>query len=215
VEVAGESLVALPELALLWPSESTLFIADVHLGKDASMLASGIPIPLGPTTDTLQRLSDVLLKTSPMRLVLLGDLWHAKAGRTCGFTSDFAAWREAHKDIEMILVEGNHDLKSGPLPKGANVLEVKEPHVIGPFALCHYPVPSMEGYVLGGHIHPAVVLQGPGRQSLKLPCFWFGSQVGVLPPFGSFTGCARVSPCEGDQVLVVAEGRVIPARVSD
>ena len=207
-------MVALPELALLWPSESTLFIADVHLGKDAAMLASGIPVPLGPTSETLCRLTEVLIKTSPQRLVLLGDLWHAKAGRTVGFTADFIDWRNAHREVEMILVEGNHDVKSGPLPEIANVREVKEPHVIGPFALCHYPEPCAVGYVLGGHIHPGVVLQGLGRQSMKLPCFWFGKQVGVLPPFGSFTGCARVSPVEGDQVLIIVEDQVMAAPIS-
>jgi len=212
--IAGETLVALPELALLWPAQSTLFIADVHLGKDASFAAAGIPVPQGSTTETLARLSHVLRKACPQRLVLLGDLWHAKSGRTAAFTEEFLDWRRTNGDIEMILVEGNHDVKAGPLPAVADVREVKEPHLVGPFALCHYPEQCPDGYVLSGHIHPAVVLQGRGRQSLKLPCFWFGKQTGVLPAFGSFTGCARVSPCEGDQVLIIADGRVVPAQIA-
>jgi len=207
-------MVALPEKALYWASESTLFIADVHLGKEASFLAAGVPVPLGPTTETLALLSSVLLKTKPRRLVLLGDLWHAKAGRTIGFTADFVAWRASHGTVEMILVEGNHDLKSGPLPPEANVREVKEPTIMGPFALCHYPNPCPDGYVLSGHVHPSVVLQGRGRQTLQLPCFWFGPRTAVLPAFGEFTGCARVSPVEGDQVLIIGDGRIFPAQMS-
>jgi hypothetical protein len=30
-----------------------------------------------------------------------------------------------------------------------------------------------------------------------------------LPSFGEFTGCAEVVPSEGDQLWVVAEGRVV------
>ncbi len=208
--VAGERLVALPEKVLLWPSESTLFIADIHLGKDAAMQALGVPVPLGPTTETISRLNDVLDRTKPQRLVLLGDLWHAKAGRTAGFTADFCEWRQRHTEIEVILVEGNHDAKSGPLPESANVQEVKEPHVIGPFALCHYPEPCPEGYVLSGHIHPGVVLTGRGRQSMHVPCFWFGKDKAVLPAFGSFTGCGRIEPSEDDEVLIIAESKITP-----
>lgn len=178
------------------------------------MAASGIPIPMGPTMETLGRLTSVIEATAPKRLILLGDLWHAKAGRTFDLTAEFVSWRMSHAGVEMILVEGNHDAKAGPLPSDADVLEVKEPHLIGPFALCHYPEPCPEGYVLSGHIHPAVVLHGRGRQSLTLPCFWFGKDTAVLPAFGSFTGCGRISPSEKDLVLVVADGRVIPAQMS-
>ena len=207
-------MIALPDKALFWSSESALFIADVHLGKEASFLAAGVPVPLGPTADTFKNLSTVLLKTKPKILYLLGDLWHAKAGRTIGFTEDFIQWRNSHHDVEMALVEGNHDLKSGPLPNEANVREVKEPFSAGPFSLCHYPDTEADGYVLSGHLHPGVVLQGRGRQALKLPCFWFGPQTGVLPAFGEFTGCSKVSPAPGDQVLIVAEGQVLPAQIS-
>ena len=212
--VAGEKVIALPEKALFWPSESALFIADIHLGKEASFLAAGVPVPLGPTSETLANLSTVLTKAKPKILYLLGDLWHAKAGRTIGFTDDFIQWRKSHHNVEMVLVEGNHDLKSGPLPIEANVREVKEPYTVGPFSLCHYPETVAASYVLSGHLHPGVVLQGRGRQALKLPCFWFGPQTGVLPAFGEFTGCSKVSPAVGDQVLIVAEGQVMPVQIS-
>ena len=210
----GEQMLALPQKALFWPNQSTLFVADVHLGKDATMQAAGIPIPLGPTNSSLQNLTDLLLQVQPKRLVLLGDLWHAKAGRTADLVADFVAWRQLHCEIEMLLVEGNHDAKAGPLPAEIGVSEVKEPHEMGPFSLCHYPETVARGYVLSGHIHPGVVLHGKGRQSMRLPCFWFGKRVAVLPAFGEFTGCGRVSPCEGDQVLLIAEGSVFPAQIS-
>jgi len=44
---------------------------------------------------------------------------------------------------------------------------------------------------------------------LRLPCFWFGDAVGVLPAFGAFTGSAEVRPKRGDQVFVIAEEEVL------
>jgi metallophosphoesterase superfamily enzyme len=58
--------------------------------------------------------------------------------------------------------------------------------------------------VLAGHLHPCVVLAGGARQRERLPCFWFGRDVGVLPAFGDFTGCAEITVEPGDRVWVVA-----------
>jgi metallophosphoesterase superfamily enzyme len=71
-------------------------------------------------------------------------------------------------------------------------------------------------YVLAGHVHPCAVLVGRGRQRERLPCFWLGERTGVLPAFGEFTGCAEVTPSEGDAVWVVAGDEVMrfEARVS-
>ncbi len=35
-QLAGEEVEFRPDGTLLWPSESTLFVADIHLGKGAS-----------------------------------------------------------------------------------------------------------------------------------------------------------------------------------
>ena len=58
-------------------------------------------------------------------------------------------------------------------------------------------------------IHPAVALNGPGRQRLTLPCFHFGPQLGILPAFGEFTGTALMRREEGDRVYAIAGERVV------
>lgn len=71
--------------------------------------------------------------------------------------------------------------------------------------LCHEPEPAESGYVLAGHLHPAALLRGPGRQRLERACFWFAVQVAVLPTFSSFTGTARITAAAGDRVSVLAD----------
>lgn len=112
-------------------------------------------------------------------------------------------WRARHPGVEMVLVEGNHDKKSGSLPPDLEMDTVQELLIDG-FVLKHHPQEDDRGYVLAGHIHPAVRLIGAGRQVERLPCFWFGPKIGVLPSFGDFTGSATVYPGAGDRVFVIA-----------
>ncbi|MFY7902844.1 MAG: hypothetical protein ACOVOU_08040, partial [Rubrivivax sp.] len=59
-------------------------------------------------------------------------------------------------------------------------------------------------YVLAGHVHPAASLGGRGPGRLRLPCFHFGADVGVLPAFGEFTGSRVLPRAPGDRVFVIA-----------
>jgi uncharacterized protein len=121
-------------------------------------------------------------------------------------------WRVRFPELEVLLVRGNHDRGAGDPPEEWNVTCVDAPYAMPPLVLEHEPRAAPTGYVLAGHVHPAVRLVGAGRQSLKLPCFWFGERVGVLPAFGGFTGTANVEPRAGERVFVVAEDEVIEVR---
>ena len=208
VHLAGEVLVPLAEGALFWPAAETLFIADPHFGKAATFRAAGLPLPGGTTGANLARLDGILERTGALRLVVLGDLFHAAAGRRGRTISRMSEWRAGWEDLEILVVRGNHDRKAGDPPAELGMEVCSEPHALKPFVLRHHPRPE-DGYVLAGHIHPAVRLRGRGRQRARLPCFWFGEGVGVLPAFGAFTGAAVVEPAPGDRVYVVADGEVV------
>lgn len=213
VAVAGEALVLMPERALFWEREEALIVADVHLGKAASFRASAIPMPGGTTTEALARLSSALARSGARRLVLLGDFFHAKSGRADRTLSTIASWRERHSSLEILLVRGNHDRGAGDPPAEWRFDCCDEPCFESPFAFRHHPGEEPGGYALAGHLHPAVNLEGAGRQSERLPCFFFGPRAGLLPAFGAFTGTARVRPGRGDRVYVVAGDEVVPVSV--
>jgi uncharacterized protein len=52
-------------------------------------------------------------------------------------------------------------------------------------------------------------LTGRAGESARLPCFWFGQDVGLLPSFGAFTGSHVIKPKRGDQVFAVADTEVV------
>jgi DNA ligase-associated metallophosphoesterase len=198
---------------LFWERKQTLIVADLHLGKAAAFRAAGIPVPGGTTNDNLTRLSHLLTRTEARRLIILGDLIHAKAGRSEEVMDAVAIWRGSHAEVDIVLVRGNHDAWAGDPDPEWRITCVNEPFWESPFALCHYPEESSAGYTLAGHLHPAVVVTGPGRQREKLACFFFGARVGILPAFGSFTGTATITPQAGDEVYVVAEDEIIKMKV--
>lgn len=188
VSLANEILDLLPDRALWWPAERTLFVADVHLGKAATFRALGQPVPSGTTADNLARLSTLIDAHQARRLVVLGDFLHAAAAQQPAVLDPVHAWRERFSDVECLLVRGNHDSRAGDPPPSLRFLIVDEPHRLGPFAACHHPQVVAGAFALAGHLHPAVMLRGRADERLRLPCFCATEQLMILPAFGAFTG---------------------------
>ena len=208
-EVAGERVLLLPERALYHPRSGSLLLADPHWGKAATFRAAGLPVPGGTTTEGLARLTRAIERVAPARLVILGDLFHAREGKAPATLAAAREWRARHAELPVTLVRGNHDRHAGDPPGELRIDCCDAPCAEPPFVLAHHPFDSPHGYVLAGHVHPSVTLRGVGRQRQRLPCFHFGARRGVLPAFGEFTGTADVSVVPGDRVYVVADERVI------
>lgn len=213
IGLAGEAVRLLPGRALWWPAARTLFVADVHLGKAETFRALGVPVPAGPTEATLSRLGALVDACAADRLVVLGDLLHARPAQAPATMAGLRDWRRARSALHCVLVRGNHDDRAGDPPSDLDVEVVVEGTPLGPFALCHAPVDAAgrapdAGYALAGHEHPAVRLGGRG-DSVRVPCFRVGTACAVLPAFGEFTGAATVPPARTDRLYAIAGDRVI------
>lgn len=209
VTIANTPLVLLPERALWIPSLDTLCVADLHWGKAAAFRAAHVPIPMGTTSADLARLSHALSVTGVSRLIILGDLLHARAGRHDETLRTIAAWRASQASLHITLVRGNHDQHAGDPPASLDIVCTDEPLRLGPFSGVHEPKAHADGYVLAGHLHPSVTVRGRGRQSLRLAAFVFGPQVGVLPAFSSFTGGGMYEQAAGDRLYAIAGSEVV------
>lgn len=213
VQVDGIELWLLPEKAGWLPDPRTLLIADAHLGKAHTFRRFGVPVPHGTTEETLGRLSALVARWQPARIVFLGDLLHSAHARTRATLAALASWRALHAHVHLTLVRGNHDDRAGDPPAALGFEVVDEPLSLGGLLLCHHPRERADGYVLAGHVHPCVSLRGPAHDSVRLPCFWLGDRVGVLPAFGAFTGMHPVRPAANERVFVVGDGRVLAVPV--
>lgn len=211
--VAGWRVGLLPDKALWLEEQRWLLVADVHIGKAVSFRKLGVPVPQGTTTDTLTRLSLLIEKLAPARVVFLGDFLHSAHSRAAATQAAVAAWRQRHADLPLTLVRGNHDDRAGDPPADLGIDVVDEPLAVSgrehrqPLLLCHHPEPREGGYVLAGHWHPCVTLRS-AVDRLRLPCFWFSQRVGVLPAFGAFTGMHPIQRAPDDRVWAVTAAAV-------
>ena len=208
--LAGELVYLLSERALYWPGASTLVVADLHWGKPPLFPTPGTPAPLATSSDDLARLDSALQRTSARRMVVLGDLFHAKAGRVGSHTlAELRRWRSLAGNFEILLVRSNHDRHSGDPPKDLQINCVDPPAFVPPFIFRHEPANSEGGYGLAGHVHPGLSLVGRGLQRETLPCFVVGKQSAIIPAFGSFTAFGAIDPGPDDRVFVLAEAEVL------
>jgi uncharacterized protein len=207
VEIFGEQMELLPQKAVFWGRERILFLADVHLGKINHFRRSGIPVPPKANERNLELIIDLVDLTKPDRVICLGDLFHSH------YNPEWEVFGELVKHFVKIsfeLVLGNHDIMSEQqyIRKGIVVHNTLR---IAPFIFTHHPLEEAdtEFYNLSGHLHPGVNMRGKARQSVTLPCFYFGENRGLLPAFGTFTGMARIYPKKNDRVFVIVEEKII------
>ncbi len=201
------NLQLLPQKAVLMSDDGILLIADLHLGKANHFRRSGIPVPNAVNSKNLETLIELINWHKPERVIFLGDLFHSS------YNEEWDALAQVVKHFtstQFQLVRGNHDIMSELQYKRCQ-LEVFEQIEMGPFLLTHEPLKiiPLHHYNLAGHIHPGVSLRGKGRQSMTLPCFFFGKEQAILPAFGAFTGFVSVHVSKGDDVFVIADQQII------
>jgi DNA ligase-associated metallophosphoesterase len=205
-EVAGRRFALMPERALFDIESGDLYVADLHIGKSATFRSGAIPIPDGDTASDLARLGRVVDRTKASRVVVLGDFLHAPASH---LDKTWMQWRSQRPDLSIVVVRGNHDLTAGDPGTDWGVELLDAPVVSGSLVFQHHPEPSDSGYVLSGHLHPAIRLRGGGRDSILLPCFHVGPSVMVLPAFTCFSGGHRVTAGKKDRVFAIADDSVL------
>jgi DNA ligase-associated metallophosphoesterase len=204
----GQPLTLLAEKAAFVAASRTLLVADAHIGKAVSFRALGVPVPRGTTGETLAALTRLVARTGARRIVFLGDFLHSARAHAAATIAAVTEWRESQPGLELVLVRGNHDDRAGDPPPHLRIHVVDEAFEQDGFALCHHPRPRPAAYVLAGHLHPCVSLGGRAWDRLRLPCYWFGAGVGVLPAFGAFTGMHPIRPGGADRVFPIADGTV-------
>lgn len=199
-------LILLPDKAIYLPDYRTLLLADLHLGKVNHFRRSGIPVPTQTNDKNIDRLIALLQEQELERVIFLGDLFHSH------YNAEWEVFGQVLKSFPTIkfeLVIGNHDIMSEYQYLKHEIEIIKDPLPLGPFILSHEPLEVFEGYNLAGHIHPAVKLRGKARQAMRLPCFFFGEQQGLLPAFGEFTGAHTLKPKKSDQIFVILDNQVL------
>lgn len=202
ISICDNNFRMLPEKGIIWIEKNSLILADLHLGKSTVFRARGIAAPEGPDESDLDKLKRIINENNVSRIIILGDLVHARSHNIPSLTGMFL---ETVKGTEVILIEGNHDKV---LRKEKRIELVTGEYEEDKFIFSHRHSEDQKNFVFAGHIHPSVILTGKGKTTERLPCFYFSAQYALLPSFGSFTGSYIINPGKNDRVFIPADGGV-------
>ena len=192
---------------IFWEQEKILILSDLHFGKTGHFRKEGIAVPQALYKEDLQRLIAQIQFFKPHQLIIIGDMFHSHLNKELDF---FKKWRDDFLQLSMILVRGNHDILTDSWYNAASIQVVEKSLSIGSFSFTHDMAEAENNlsnqYFFSGHIHPGVSVKGLGKQSLRLPCFYFAKQYAVLPAFSKFTGLHAIKSKRGDTVFAVLPG---------
>lgn len=215
IAVGGEApdILLVSGRAALVPASRTLLVADLHLGKAATFRRAGIPVPEGSAQRDLARLADLVRQNGVRRLVVLGDLFHARGGCTSRVFDEFADMRSHIPDTSVVLVLGNHDRAVGRLPASLGLDDCVPALDEPPLHLVHEPATGIAAsgrdlFTVAGHLHPTVSIRSPSGDRLADRCFVAEPSVLVLPAFGSFTGGHRITPTDTTRLWIARDDGV-------
>jgi DNA ligase-associated metallophosphoesterase len=204
----------LPGRAALVTASRTLLVADLHLGKAAAFRRAGIPVPEGSAQRDLERLERLVAEHCVARVVVLGDLFHAKGGCTERVFEEFRGFIDRIGPVGVVLVLGNHDRGVGRLPDSLGLTALLPAIDEPPFHFVHEPASAIaagagDSFVIGGHLHPTLAIRGPRGDRIADRCFVADPALLVLPAFGSFTGGHAVQPAPDRRLWIARDDAVV------
>jgi uncharacterized protein len=209
--IEGIELELFVNRGVYWPEQRTLFIADTHFGKEATFRSQGIAVPKGSTETTLARLSQLIAECQPSRLILLGDMFHARSSLSQDIQQSLDSFFAKHASLQFSLVLGNHDRSIRKSAKAWPIEILESGTAIDAISISHFPQepsPSTK-LLLCGHLHPAYRMRSTTDSVGKLPCFWLSKRQLVLPAIGDFTGTKAILPSPSDQTWVIADDQIL------
>jgi len=211
VLIDGIDFWLLAKRGLYWPEQRTLFVADTHFGKEATFRSQGVAVPRGSTQATLITIAQMISECQATRLILLGDMFHARSSISQDIRESLDGFFSTHPQLRFTLVLGNHDRGILALLKAWPIEVVDSGTSIDSVSISHFPQepsPSTK-LLLCGHLHPAYRFSSKIDSVGKLPCFWLSNRQLVLPAVGEFTGTKIVNPGKSDQTWVIADEQVL------
>ena len=113
---AGEEMALAGGLALYWPREQALLVADLHLEKASFYARGGQMLAPYDSRETLGRVADAVRLTGARRVFCLGDNFHDQTGAERLEPHAAGMLAALVRITDWVWIAGNHDL--GHIPGG-------------------------------------------------------------------------------------------------
>lgn len=216
---ADQEFVLVDGLALYWPAERALLVADLHLEKASWFAVRGQMLPPYDSRQTLERLAAAIRRTGARRVFTLGDNFHDSAGMARMEPHAAGMLDALTRATDWVWITGNHD-EAMPDNAGGTLAEEL---AVGGLVLRHKAMAGELRPELSGHFHPRVQVRVRQR-AIRRPCavvsrgesVLCGGRM-ILPAYGALTGgmdaadpaiLAAMQPAQAIDALVPAAGRL-------
>ncbi len=208
---AAEEMALAGGLAVYWPRERALLVADLHLEKASFFARFGQMLPPYDSRETLARVAEAVRQTGARRVFCLGDNFHDRAGAERLEPHAAGMLDALTRATDWVWVSGNHD--QGVVPSGTSVDEIEVSGVM----LRHEAHRGETRPELSGHFHPKLRVKARGR-SIVRPCVVASERKLILPAFGTLTGgmdaadpaiIAALQPVRAADALLGVQGRLV------
>jgi DNA ligase-associated metallophosphoesterase len=186
-EVNGERLLLDCAGALWWPAERTLVFSDIHFEKGSSLARWGALLPPYDTRTTLKRMTALIARYRPARVIALGDSFHDRDAADRLDAEERTMLAALVDGTHWVWIEGNHDPQPPKWLGGTITPEI----AIGGLVFRHEPSPTPQPGEIAGHLHPCATVTLRGH-SLRRRCFAADGTRLVMPAFGAYAGGLNV-----------------------
>jgi DNA ligase-associated metallophosphoesterase len=203
----GQNLWLSAQRSIFWEEQKALIVSDLHFGKTGHFRKSGIAVPQTVYKEDLQRLISLLHHFQPRQLIVVGDFFHSSINTELDW---FKKWRADFSALKILLVKGNHDILQQKWYEESGIDVLEKELQLDPFFFTHDYCENKPGlYTFCGHIHPGIVINGLGKQSLRFPCFYFAKEHCILPAFSKFTGAVAMDQRTARKIFAIVENQLI------
>ena len=202
----NSELELLPSRAIFIKETNELLISDIHLGKGEYFQSNGIPLTNYQDDTNFIRITKLVEKVKPKKLVILGDLFHSKLSINKDTLLKVEKLPEI-LNIKIELIEGNHD-------KGCNIKNIQRYKTKRSLNLIysHEPIQPKEAHILNicGHYHPKIYIKN-FKTKLPFRCFALDEERKnlYLPAFGDLTG-GYLCKSEFKKWAIIMDNSIIP-----
>jgi metallophosphoesterase superfamily enzyme len=154
--------------------ERNLIVADLHFGIEADLVVHGLHFR-SRSAARLERLMQIIDRTEPDSLILLGDVKHSIPSVTRQEYYELPAILKSLRDrIRLNVFCGNHDIGIERYLEPTEI-RPKDGAILDNVGYLHghmYPAPSLAGHLIViGHHHPLLSLRDEVGCSLQAPAY--------------------------------------------
>ncbi|MGC8675964.1 MAG: metallophosphoesterase [Candidatus Micrarchaeia archaeon] len=185
-------------------SLDALICADLHLGYEGVMAERGIFLPKANLSKIEQHLEKAKQVTGASTLVVAGDIKNEFSKVHVEEFNEFKEFVEFAKRNglkRLVLIKGNHDNFIDKYKQPFGIEIYRQETLFGNYLIFHgeeMPHTNAGGFMIMGHVHPAVAVFNRIGSKEKLRCFLYGKtaskkQILILPAMNYYAENVEVN----------------------